>query len=112
MNPITRKTVESNTAKFQSCWPNTCKMVDNKRQMYGSQSTHVFGQRTVLKLGCVTNLDTLFLVMGFISLVDEIQFMLISRHHIYIRSLNFHIGRGPVFLVLVRQLVTDKNWNG
>ena len=27
---------------------------------------------TALKLGCVTNLDMLFLVMGFISLVDEI----------------------------------------
>ena len=26
---------------------------------------------TALKLGCVTNLDALFLVMGFISLVDE-----------------------------------------
>ena len=33
---------------------------------------------TALKLGCLTNLDTLFLVMGFISLIDEIQFMLIS----------------------------------
>ena len=42
---------------------------------------------TALKLGCVTNLDTLFLVMGFISLVDEIQFMLISSRHIYIRSI-------------------------
>ena len=28
---------------------------------------------TALKLGCVTNLDPLFLVMGFISFVDEIQ---------------------------------------
>ena len=25
---------------------------------------------TALKLGCVANLDTLFLVMGFISLID------------------------------------------
>ena len=32
--------------------------------------------RTALKLGCLTNLDTLFLVMGFISLIDEIPFML------------------------------------
>ena len=40
---------------------------------------------TALKLGCVTNLDTLFLVMGFISLADEIQFMLISSRHICIR---------------------------
>ena len=37
---------------------------------------------TALKLGCVTNFDMLFLVMGFISLTDEIQFMLISSHHI------------------------------
>ena len=27
---------------------------------------------TALKLGCITNFDMLFLVMGFISLVDEI----------------------------------------
>ena len=27
---------------------------------------------TALKLGCVTNFDMLFLVMGFISLVDAI----------------------------------------
>ena len=40
-----------------------------------------------LKLGCVTNLDTLFLMMGFISLVDEIQLMLISSGHICIRSI-------------------------
>ena len=38
---------------------------------------------TALKL---TNFDMLFLVMGFISLVDEIQFMLISSRHICIRS--------------------------
>ena len=42
---------------------------------------------TALKLGCFTNFDMLFLVMGFISLVDEIQFMLISSH-ICIRSMN------------------------
>ena len=40
---------------------------------------------TALKLGCITNFDMLFLVMGFISLVDEIQFMLISSHHICMR---------------------------
>ena len=33
---------------------------------------------TALKLDCITNFDMLFLVMEFISLVDEIQFMLIS----------------------------------
>ena len=31
---------------------------------------------TALKLGCDTNIDTLFVVMGFISLVDKIQFLL------------------------------------
>ena len=40
---------------------------------------------TALKLGCITNLDTLFLV-GINSLIDEIQFMLISSRHIGIRS--------------------------
>ena len=44
---------------------------------------------TALKLGCATNLGQLFLVMGFISLVDEIQFMLISSRHICIRSIYF-----------------------
>ena len=42
---------------------------------------------TALKLGCTSNFDTLFLVMGFISLVDEIEFMLISSRHICIRSM-------------------------
>ena len=42
---------------------------------------------TALKLGSITNFDMLFLVMGFISLVDEIQFMLISSRHICIRSI-------------------------
>ena len=35
-----------------------------------------------LKLGCVTDIDMLVLVTGLISLVDEIQFMLISSRHI------------------------------
>ena len=39
---------------------------------------------TALKLVCNSNF---FLMMGFISLVDEIQFMLISSHHICIRSM-------------------------
>ena len=42
---------------------------------------------TALKLGCITNYDMLFLVMGFISLVDKIQLMLISSRHICIRSM-------------------------
>ena len=28
---------------------------------------------TALKLGCITNLDMLFLMLGFISLVDEMK---------------------------------------
>ena len=36
---------------------------------------------TALKLGCINNFDMPFLVMGFISLVDEIQFMLINSPH-------------------------------
>ena len=58
----------------------------NKRQMYGSQGTILFSGfsnvchfacvwPTALKLGCITNFDMLSLVMGFISLVHEIQFM-------------------------------------
>ena len=47
---------------------------------------YVFGTRG--KRGCTTNFDILFLVMGFISLVDEMQFMLISSCHICIRSIS------------------------
>ena len=39
---------------------------------------------TALKLGCISNFNMRFLLMGLISLVDEIQFMLISSHHICI----------------------------
>ena len=45
---------------------------------------------TALKFSCVTNLDMLFLTMGFISLVDEIQFMLISSCHICIRWIQYN----------------------
>ena len=41
--------------------------------------------------GCVTNFDTLFLEMEFISLVDEIQFMQIWSRHFCIRSVNIGI---------------------
>ena len=37
---------------------------------------------TALKLGCIANFDMLFLVMGFISLVDEIQFLLYMLWHL------------------------------
>ena len=39
---------------------------------------------TFLKLGCVTNFDTLFLVMRFICLVDEMKSMLISSRHFFL----------------------------
>ena len=44
---------------------------------------------TALKLGCITNLDMLFLVIEFISLIDEIQFMLISSRCICISSIGY-----------------------
>ena len=63
--------------------------------MYGSQAFSGFSnvyhfacvRPTALKLGSIANFDMLFLVIGFISLVDEIQFMLISSRHICIRSI-------------------------
>ena len=80
--------------------------------MYGSQSTYAchtfvsyfnlliyfFQMSTIprdsvwpaaLKLGCVNNFDILSLVIGFISLVDEIQFMRISSRHILHRSIRY-----------------------
>ena len=97
MNPIMRKSVSKLVMqpRFRAVgqthvkWQ-TFEKPENKRQMYGSESTrHKFllfsgfsnvyhfacVWSTAPKLGRVTNLDTLFLVMGFISLVDEIQFM-------------------------------------
>ena len=42
---------------------------------------------TALKLGCVTNFDMCFLVMGFVCLVNEIQFIsLISSRHFCMKS--------------------------
>ena len=46
---------------------------------------------TALKLGCITNFDMLSLVMRFISLVNEIQFVLISSRHISNTSMNLII---------------------
>ena len=40
-----------------------------------------------LKFDCISNFDMLSLVMGLISLVNEIQFMLISCRHISNRSI-------------------------
>ena len=83
---------------------------------------------TALKPGCVTNFDMLFLVMGFISLLDEIQFMLISSRHICIRSMihwklcskvesGFHIlcfpqGNQLLFKVAHRWTHCDSPWRG
>ena len=49
------------------------------------------------ELGSVTNLEMLFLVMGVIALVDEIQFMLISSRNICIRSIDHIITTQPRF---------------
>ena len=89
-----------------SCLVLTFEKPENKRQMYCSQFTHAWllyicllfsvffwvyhfacVWPTALKLGCIINFDMLFLVKGFISLVDEIPFMLISSRHICIRSM-------------------------
>ena len=86
--------------------------------MYGSQSTHAWLPYicllfsgfsnvyhsacvwpTALKLGRITNFDMLFLVMGFVSLVDEIQFMLINSRHICIRSIALPIKLSAIFLI-------------
>ena len=72
----------------------------NKRQMYGSQSTQaslpyicVFFPGFQLWNLAVTNSYTLISVMGVISLVDEIQFMLISSHHFCINQTLFRAAK-------------------
>ena len=102
MNPIMRKSLSKLVIppSFRAVgqthveWQ-TFETPENKRQMYGSQACRLtticllfsgFSNvchsacvwPTALKLGCIANFDMLFLVMGFISLVHEIQFMLIS----------------------------------
>ena len=57
---------------------------------------------TALKLGCITKFDTFFLVMGFSSLVDEVQFIIISSLHICIRSII-----SPFLLVFLICLLTS-----
>ena len=121
----------SNVAKFQSCRPNTYEMLDiwkprkyetnicsrsvypcltaNCLELVFSGFSNVYYSAcvwpTVLKLGCVTNFSTLFLVMGFISLIDEIQFMLISSRHICVRSIYiFLLCLWFLFLFLLRLL--------
>ena len=68
--------------------------------MYGSHPACVWS--TALKLGCITNLDMLFLVIGFISLVDESHIMLISSRQICIRSMRItssDTDRGTVMFI-------------
>ena len=75
MNPIT-------TRVCQNWPPYICLLFSCFSNVYHSACVWP----TALKLRCVANLDTLFL-FTFISLVDEIQFMLISGRHICIRSI-------------------------
>ena len=98
MNPITRKSVSKLVTQpsFRAVgqthaeWQ-TFEKPENKRQiMYGSQAwvdwvPYIFSNvchfvcvwTTARKLGCITNLDMLFLVM--FSLIDAIQFLLRAR---------------------------------
>ena len=50
-----------------------------------------------LKLGCVPNFHMVFLVLGFVSLIDEIQFMLNGGRHICIRSIYLFFLLGEKF---------------
>ena len=114
MNPFVRKSMSTLVIQASSRalgqmlvkWQ-TFEKHENKRQMYGSLAwvdplpyicllfsffsdvchSAAFWPRA-LKLGCITNLDMLFLVMGLISLVNEIQFMLISSRHFSNRSIS------------------------
>ena len=88
MNPITRKSLSKlvtqpslrAVGQTHAEWQKLEKP-ENNRHMYGSQAWVELCKLAAL----MTNFDMLFLVMGFISLVDEIQFMLISIGHICIR---------------------------
>ena len=102
MNPITRKSMSQLVTQpsFRAVgqthaewW--TFENPENKRQMYDYHTFLLFSVfsnvyhlvcvwPTALKLDCTTNFGTLFLVMGFISF----EFMLISSHHICIRSIS------------------------
>ena len=117
MNPIVRESMSALViqpsfralGQMQVKWQ-TFEKPENKRQMkrqmYGSQAwvalpyicllfsffSNVCHSAafwpTALLLGCITNFDMLFLMMGLISLVTEIQFMLISSHHFSNRSIH------------------------
>ena len=55
-----------------SCWPK------------GHRMAGIFWP-TAVKLGCMTNFDMLFLMTGFISLVNEIQ-LIITSHYFCIKA--------------------------
>ena len=58
---------------------------------------------TALKRGCIANFDMLFLVMGFISLVDDIQFMhfpMLSHQNAYFSPNLEFPKRGAAFFGL------------
>ena len=100
MNPFMRKSMSTLViqpsfralGQMQVKWQ-TFEKPENKRQMYPlpyicllfSGCSNVCHSAaflpTALKLGGIPNFDMLSLVMRFISLVNEIQFMLISSHH-------------------------------
>ena len=50
-----------------------------------STISRVFGPQLCNLAAVFTNFDMLYFVMGFISLLDEIQFVFINSHHICIR---------------------------
>ena len=69
---------------------------------------------TALKLGCITNVDMLFLTMGFICLSYENKFMLVSGGHISNRSIIIITDRtqGVVFISLLDRCFScpEKHW--
>ena len=48
-----------------------------------TSSILIFGFFKASQLRCVTNFNILFLVIGFISLIDKIKFMLIRCRHFF-----------------------------
>ena len=66
---------------------------------------------TALKLGCITNFDMLFLVTGFNSLVNGIQFMLISSRHICVRSVAVSFFWGGLFLFFPQHGPSFHDWS-
>ena len=70
--------------RWTDCLPYICLLFSS----FSIVSYSVCVWPTALYLSRITNFDILFLVMGFICFVGEIQFMLISSHHICIRAIS------------------------